>query len=528
MDLTALIARLPEQGYKNTIIAYEKGQLVRRDHAAVHTDVRNACTQLAAWGVKPGMRVGIFAPNSYQWMIHELALIELRAISVVFTDDFKGRDLSDLCEKYSLSLLLVSAANAPPGNSQNLPVAFLDATNTHVNVVDRGGETADQDYEKMGLIFSSGSSGGLKGIILNRKGVEASLDAMVAALVLRRDDCLLLFLPMSNFQQRLMYYAALWYGFDMIITDHNQLFRAMKELQPTMLIAPPALYEALETRFSNLPGWKRRLASMAGDIVSLLPTPTAREKAGKLIFKQIHEALGGRMRLMVTGMAPIKRSALKLFERMQLSLYETYGLVECGSLSLNNPAAGRLGSVGRPLPGVTIALAPDGEIIAHRQPLLASGYFECAEGEQERTFIGDNRVATGDIGRLDDDGYLYLIGRKKEIIVTGGGKKIHPEVLEAEIDACPDVAKSVIFRNPDLPSLIAVVVFKNAQDLDARNRIQKFVDHVNERYASTPVAKIIFTDVVFSRENGLLRPNLKLDRRKIAQRFDTQPETALS
>lgn len=346
--------------------------------------------------------------------------------------------------------------------------------------------------------------------------------SFVEAIAPRHDDCLLLFLPTANFQQRLMYYGALWYGFDLIVTDPNHLFRALKELKPTMLVAPPAFYEALETRFFNLPGWKRWLANLAGRITLLLPLRTLREKLGRGVFKQAHEALGGRMRLMITGMAPIKRSTLTLFERMQLSLYETYGLVELGSISLNSPGVGKMGSVGRLLPGVTVEMAPDGEIIAHREPTLAFGYSECSEGEQERTFIGNNRIATGDIGRLDEDGYLYLIGRKKEIIITGGGKKIHPEVLEAEIDACPDVAKSVVLRDPDLPFLIAVVLSKNPQYPGARERIQKSVDRVNERYSSTPVAKLIFTDVVFSRENGLLRPNLKLDRRKIAQHFQAQ------
>jgi long-chain acyl-CoA synthetase len=483
--------------------------------------------RLARWGVKSGMRVGLFAPNSYQWMVHELALIEVRALSVAIPDDFRDWDLNDLCEKYSLSLLLISAAQGSAGKLQNVPVAFIDADNLHVNVIDRGYKSLADDFATLGLIFSSGSSGGLKGLVLSRRGVEASLTAFVETILLHKDDCLLLFLPMSNFQQRLMYYAALWYGFDLIITDHHNLFRALKQLQPTLLIAPPAFYEALETRFANLPAWKRRLAGAAADVISLLPSGVLRRQAARALFKQLSEALGGRMRLMVTGMAPIKRSTLELFARMQLPLHETYGLVECGSVSLNDPATGKLGSVGRPLPGVTVELAADGEIIAHRQPTLASGYFECAEGEGQRTFIGDHRIATGDIGRFDEDGYLYLIGRKKEILVTGGGKKVHPEVLEREIDASDDVEKSVVFRDSDGPSLVALVRPRNPEDPEIRSRIGKYVDRVNEHHPSTPIAMIIFTDVTFSRENGFLRPNLKLDRRNITRHFVGQSGTLL-
>lgn len=519
MDLTTLIARLPQQGRDNTILSFEKGQVVRRTHADVHADVGKTVEKLAAWGVKPGMRVGTLAPNSYQWMVHDLALIELRAVSVPFSEDFKGTSAGTLCEKYALSLLLLSRAQAAAEGLEGVPTAFLDAENPSVEVVERGSQAADESFERMGLIFSSGSAGGIKGLVLSRRGVEVSLDSFVQAVAPRPDDRLLLFLPMSNFQQRMMYYAALWYGFDLILAEPLQLFRALKELRPTMLVAPPAFYEAFETRVSNLPAWQRTLVYLAGAITSYLPGRKVRDAVGRAVFKQAHDALGGHMRMMITGMAPIKRSTLKLFERMQVPLYETYGLVECGSISLNRPGTGKVGSVGRPLAGVTVALAPDGEIIAHREPTLASGYFESAPGEQQATFLGDNRIATGDIGRFDENGNLYLIGRKKEIIVTSGGKKIHPEAVESEIDGCGDVAKAVVFHHAEQPSLVAVVVLKHPQDAGGRARIQKWVDRINEHYPSTPVATVIFTDVPFARENGLLRPNLKLDRRAIARHF---------
>jgi long-subunit acyl-CoA synthetase (AMP-forming) len=194
-------------------------------------------------------------------------------------------------------------------------------------------------------------------------------------------------------------------------------------------------------------------------------------------------------------------------------------MIEFGGITLNFPGANRLGSVGRPLPGVRVELAADGEVIAVREHRIASDYFDCAEGESEKTFVAPDRVATGDVGRFDKDGYLYLIGRKKEMIVTAGGLKIHPEIPEAEIDACPDVARSVVFADADSPNLIAVVFPKNPQDESAKARIQQFVDGIHERRPSIIVGRIIFTDLALSRENGFLRPNLKVDRKKIAQHF---------
>lgn len=520
MDLRRLIAHMSEQKHQNHIITFEKGQVLKRTHETVQADVMAACARLKAWGIRPGMRVGIWAPNCYEWIIYDVALLELRALTVAFTDDFGPMSADDLIEKYSLSLLLVSVSEkARKNGTRTGAVAFLDAKNQEIKAIDRPVPQTDWEFENTGLVFSSGSSGRLKGLSLNRRGVEASVDAFTRAAKPRPDDCLLLFLPISNFQQRLMYYSALWYGFDLIVTDPNRLFRALKDLQPTILIAPPMLYEAIETRFSNLPSWKQRTARMLGGIVRALPGQALRERVTRRIFKEVYEALGGRMRFMVTGMAPTKRSTLDLFQLMQLPLFETYGMTEFGGIALNIPGANKVGSVGRLLPGVRVELAPDGEVIAVREHRIASTYFECAEGEAEQTFISRDRVATGDIGRFDKDGYLYLIGRKREMIITAGGNKIHPEIPETEIDACPEVARSVVFVDPDSSSLVAVVLPKNPNDEAAKKRIQLFVDEISERRPSIAVGRIIFSDLAFSRENGFLRANLKLDRKKIVQHF---------
>ena len=520
MDLRKLTSHIAGQQHKNVILTFEKGRVVTRTSEDIYTDVMAACAQLKSWGIQPGMRVGILAGNCYEWIIYDLALLELRALSVAFTDDFAGMTSDELIDKYSLSLLLVPASDKERRNArQSAAVAFLDAKNSGVRAIDRECPQADWEFETIGMVFSSGSSGRLKGLKLSRKGVEASVDAFTKMADPRPDDCLLLFLPISNFQQRLMYYSALWYGVDFIVTDPSRLFRALKDLHPTVLIAPPMFYEAIETRFYNLPPWKRWAARILGGIAQSLPSKPLGEKLARRLFKDAYEALGGRMRLMVTGMAPTKRSTLELFRLMQLPLFETYGMTEFGGIALNVPGAARMGSVGRLLPGVRVELAADGEVIAVREHRIASTYFECAEGEAEQTFIGPDRVATGDVGRFDEDGYLYLIGRKKEMIITAGGTKIHPEIPESAIDACPEVARSVVFADADSPALVAVVLPRNPNDASAKMRIQKFVDEISEQKPAMAVSKVIFSEHAFSRENGFLRPNLKLDRKKIAQHF---------
>jgi long-chain acyl-CoA synthetase len=517
MDLREITERLVRHKDTNAVYTFEDGKVVKRTFRTVHRDILAARARLAECGVKPGMRVGIRSPNCYQWMIHDVALLELRAVSIAFTAEFAQSDIRELCGDYDLALFLAGAAERA-NETDFSAVYYFGADNAKARVAKDAPRKDDPDFDRPGLIFSSGSAGGLKGLILNRRGIEASVDAFTEAVGPARDDRLLIFLPMSNFQQRLMYYSAFWYGFDVIVVEPVHLFRALQELAPTILIAPPAFYETFESRFYHLPEGKQRMARIAGRMIATIPSTALRNRFARAVFRNAYDALGGKMRFMVTGMAPIKRSTLDLFSMMQMPLFETYGLIESGSVSLNLPGACRPGSVGKPLPGVRVEFAPDNEVLVYRDQPIAVGYFESAEGESERTFV-DGAVVTGDIGRMDKDGYLYLVGRKKEIIVTAGGEKIHPEVIEAAINGCPDVERAVVFGRENVPTLAALVLPKRVDDPEAHTRIRQSIDKLNQRWRNVSVENVIFTDIVFSRENGFLRPNLKLARNRIGEHF---------
>jgi long-subunit acyl-CoA synthetase (AMP-forming) len=174
--------------------------------------------------------------------------------------------------------------------------------------------------------------------------------------------------------------------------------------------------------------------------------------------------------------------------------------------------------VGKPLGGVTITFEEDGEIIIHREKFLTRRYFQCASGENETTFVAADSIATGDIGRFDADGYLYLLGRKKELIITPAGFKIHPEVLEGELNACDDIVQAVIFQRPGLSHLTCVVVQGQDRSENATKRIRKHVDAATVG-KKIRIGEIAFAEEPFSRENGMLRPNLKLNRKGIAGKY---------
>lgn len=517
MELRSLIAGLSAK--KGAVYTFERGKIAKHPHASLSGDVTRARQALESWGVVSGMRVGIYAPNSYHWLVHDLALIAIGAISVPFTDDFAGAVNDELLARYHIALLLISKSNARLFPQRPAHVAFLDADNDNVRVTDRTPPAYGDEDDQHSLAFSSGSAGGLKGLVISRKGVEKQLPPIMKAVGVTPDDCLMLFLPMSNFQQRNMCYAALWYDFDIIITDYTQLFAAMLALNPTILIAPPVLYQMVYAEFEKLPAWRRSLLMTAGAAAALIPVASLRRALARLLFRSFHHQFGNRMRVLVTGMAPIRRDLGLFFERMQLPLCESYGMVEAGSVTYRTANSRKYGSVGKLLEGIEVSFTTEGEIIVHRNDPLTLRYFQCAEGENERTFVGPGTVATGDIGKLDADGNLYLLGRKKELIITAGGLKVHPEVMEQELNGCPDVSHSVIFLKPDAAHLTCVVDLHPPGDEEAKMRVRKFVAGLKSTRKAAQFVEVIFADAPFTKENGMLRPNLKIDRKRIVATY---------
>lgn len=517
MNFERLVAELP--GKKAAVYTFEHGKPVRRPHAAVADDVEATKARLLSWGVRPGMRVGIYAPNSYAWLVHDLALIAIGAVSMPFTDDFAGQIDQALLDRYDIGLLLLSRKHAGLFAEMPAHVAFLDGDNGAVQARERivPGD-ADLD-DQLSLVFSSGSAGGLKGLVISRKGVMDTLPPIAEAIGFRPGDRILMFLPMANFQQRNMCYGALWLDIDLIITDYTQLFSAMRQLQPTVLVGPPVLFQMAYADFEKLPAGKQLWMRLVGCLLSWLPGGALRLSLARRLLRPFHDQFGGRMRLLVTGMAPIRRKTGALFRAMHLPLCESYGMVESGSLTFRPAGSRKFGSVGRPLRGVQLSFEADGEIIVSRENPLTLRYFQCADGENERTFVGGKKVATGDIGRLDGDGDLFLLGRKKELIVTAGGYKVHPEIIEQEINNCPDVAHAVIFLNPGASQLTCVVDMHEPGNAEARARVQAHVRSLKSTRSAAQFVEIIFADDGFSRDNGLLRPNLKIDRRAVEARY---------
>jgi long-chain acyl-CoA synthetase len=504
----------------NHIAFYEDGRVARKTFPEVLADIEQTCRRLESWGVRPGMRVGMLAVNSYAWIVHDLALIRLGVTSVPFPDETPVGELRGLFERYGLSLLLASSGLLPPYGGLKQPIAFVDRPEIEPVIAgvppqDTGGEHVPS------IVFSSGSSGKLKALKVSGPGTLEVIEHYCARYRFYRDDTFLVFLPLHSYQQRLMVYGCINYGVNLAVVETSQLFQGLKDFRPSLCLAPPVLFETVHKRFlEGLRGQPlaRRLAFRAArGLARAVPAAALRRKLLRSCYRPLHESFGGNVRLMWTGMAPVRRNTLEFFAEAQVPLVETYGLTESGPIASNTPEDNRIGAVGRPIVPGSVRLTEEGEILVERDAFLSTGYYEADPQDEAATYLGPGRIATGDIGYLDADGFLHLKGRKKEIIVTSEGHKIHPELVEDRLNRSELVLQAAVFGN-GLPHLGAVLVARRP-DEDGEE-IGRWLAEVNQGLPhGVRIAKFHLTGEEFTTGNGLLTANLKLNRRAILERY---------
>jgi long-chain acyl-CoA synthetase len=472
----------------------------------LHDDVRVLAETLTQLGVVPGMRIGILGSSSYRWLVWDLAISSCGAISVAFAHEKSEHPLEDTLERLSVCLIAASPALLSPADVSLPEVVDIDVSAFPGKRIVTRWPSEARDPRTHSLAFSSGTTGKSKGLLISRPGTEHLLNLFAAAFGSQDGDRFLTFLPFANYQQRMLYYFCLYHGVDFVHVAYKGLFQGLKQFRPTCLIAPPVFYELLRSMT------EAGVPFREGD-------PLRHER----LSTRLHELLGGNVRYLITGMAPIKRQTLDFFWKQDVELYEAFGITEAGMVCWNKPGQIKLGSVGRPAEPRSVSLSADGEVIVTREALLSLGYFESTEEDARATFIGPNSVATGDIARLDDDGFLTIVGRKKDAIVLRSGEKFHPEATETLIQEDPHVKAAVVMGGEPLPEVVALVVVRDSRDGVITGQIHKRVAQIN---ASLPqcqkVRQVLFTESEFTTENGMRTGNLKLNRRAILKRFEAE------
>jgi long-chain acyl-CoA synthetase len=403
------------------------------------------------------------------------------------------------------------------------------------------------------LIYTSGTTGPPKGVMLSHENLAWTAQAAVDMIGSTQDDCVVSYLPLSHIaEQMFSIHAPATAGTQVYFAESIQkVADNFKEVQPTILFAVPRIWEkfyagvtekmsAATGLKAKMVGWARDTGEQVSDLKNrgLEPTGWLAMKFnffdGK-VYSKLKDALGlGRARICVSGAAPISAEILTFFSGLDIMIREVYGQSEdTGPTSFNLPGKTKIGTVGPPIPGCEVKIAKDGEILV-KGPNVFLGYFK-DQGATDETLI-DGWLYSGDLGKIDSDGYLHITGRKKDLIITAGGKNIAPKNIESSLKNLNLVGEAVVIgdRRKYLTALISVDAdkgpeFAKKHDLDAdklydspkvRSLIQDHVDLVNKELARVEqIKKFVVVKRAFSIEGGELTPTLKVKRNKVNEHY---------
>lgn len=540
--------------------------------------VKAVSTALYRLGLRRGDRAAIFSENRPEWTYADLGALCLGAVSVPIYPTSSLQDASYILENSQSKILFVSnqeqldRIKTQLETNQNLLaiIAFDSVTGKHPKLhtleqllaENRGGSGFSfENSVKEGkpedlatLIYTSGTTGPPKGVMLTHHNFVANYVGAGKRITITEKDSALSFLPLSHVFERLAgYYFMAFHGASIAYAQNMQTVpQDIIEIRPTVCAAVPRFYEKvygkiLEKVNAGSPlkkkifcwaiktGKKRTDAFMQKKPLSL-PNKIAYAIAKTLVFNQIKNKMGGRIRFFISGGAPLAKELAEFFFAADILILEGYGLTETSPvIAVNTPEEIRFGTVGKPLPNAEVRIAEDGEILT-RGPAVMKGYFKNPEATAE--VMKDGWFHTGDIGTLED-GFLKITDRKKDIIATSGGKKVSPQNIEGKIIADSLFSQAVIVGDKK-NYLVALVVpsqaqvieyarrenisFENYENLLNNPRIKQWIDgrfrRCNEGMASYEQIKYFtLLPKEFTLEAGEITPTLKYKRRFIMEKY---------
>jgi long-chain acyl-CoA synthetase len=353
-------------------------------------------------------------------------------------------------------------------------------------------------------------------------------------------DLMLLYLPLAHNYGRLLHLSAAYIGFTIaFLPDPVQAGTALPVVRPTLFPSVPRVYEkiytAVQSGFEAQTGVSRKIVDWAMDVgyrVSRLqqakqPVPpllaAQHRLADRLVYRKVKDRLGGRLRTAGAGGAPLAREIAEFFHAIDILILEGYGLSEVTTAAtVNRRTDFKFGTVGKALPGVEIVIAEDGEILLRSNTVFA-GYYH--DEESTRATIDDEGfVHTGDVGHLDEDGFLHITDRKKDIIVTAGGKNVAPQNLENELKAHTVISQALVVgdRKPYIAALVTIdgEVANGMSPAEVHAAVEAAVDAVNaDRSRFEQIKRFTILPREFSLEHDEVTPTLKLRRRVILDHF---------
>ena len=550
-------------------------------------EVRRAARALMALGLEPGEKVAMLGFNRPEWAIFYLGAMAAGGVGTGIYTTCSAEEVSYVLQHAEVVAVLLedesqwAKIDAERGSLPQLRKVVMmkgapqiddpmvigwDELNAGAERVTESELDARLDALSPDalatLIYTSGTTGPFKAVMLSHENLAWTASRAQEIIDVRDGDCVLSYLPLSHIAEQMISLhipattgAAAYYAESLTKVADN-----LREVQPTTIFGVPRIWEkmhdAVSVRLAEATGHKQALVSWARRIASEvnalrnrgqapgLPLMLQYRLADRLVLSKIKKALGlSRARMCACGAAPIAKEVLELFASLDVVIHEIYGQSEdSGPTTFNHAGKTKFGTAGSPIRGIEVAIAEDGEIIVRGKNVFM-GYYK--DEEATRATLVDGWLHSGDLGTFDDEGFLTITGRKKDIIITSGGKNIAPKPIEAALKRERLISEVVVIgdRRKYLTALItldeeAVPELLAARGLEPgpvdeipalRSAVQDIVNEVNRHLAQVEtIKKFHILRGNFTIEQGELTPTLKVKRAAIAKRYDEQIEAMYS
>lgn len=544
--------------------------------------IRSAAKGLIALGVEPGDRVALLSATRYEWPILDLAILSIGAVTVPIYETSSAEQVQFVLQD-SGAVAAIAETDAHAGRieaqRETLPqlrkVYVIDGSGTpaldELGEAGRDIEAGAVDQRVAGirssdaatLIYTSGTTGRPKGCQLTHSNLLYEIRGAKACFPdhLAKGEKLLVFLPLAHVLARALTIGAFANGVTLGFTsDIKNLVPMFSVFQPTLVVSVPRVFEKVyNTAEQNAEsGGKGKIFAAAAD--TAIEWSKAQDTGGpglvlrlkhalfdRLVYGKLRDALGGHCHAAISGGAPLGARLGHFYRGVGLSIYEGYGLTETSAaITVNRVGDLRVGSVGKLLPGNSMRLGDDGELLV-KGGVVFNGYW--GNEEETRAVFTDGWFHTGDLGAIDDGGFLSIVGRKKEIIVTAGGKNVAPALLEDRLRAHPLISQAMAVgdQQPFIAALITIdpeafpgwkernskdtgaSVADLTDDPDLRAEVELAVKEANQAVSKAEqIRKFRILPVDFTEDTGELTPTLKVKRKVVAEKFAADIEALYS